>query len=187
MFARLDNAKLVQAAAFLLRRYGGFITRRRLLKLLYIADRELLRETHRSLTGDRAVAMEHGPVLSHTYDLLKGTATGADAWDRHVQQVAPFTHRLVGDPGVGRLSRAELAKLGEVFERYWWIDDDELSALTHDFPEWRRNEPPPKGTRPIPTEHVLEAVGLTPADRERAGAEAHADAELDALFAEATR
>lgn len=183
MLVRLDTLKLTQAAAFLLKRYGGFITRKRLLKLLYIADRELIRDTRRPLTGDRPVAMDHGPVLTHTYDLLKGTTTEGALWNRHIQPVAPYTHKLVDDPGVGRLSKLELSKLDEVLQRYWWIDDDDLSLLTHDFPEWRRNAPPPKGVRPIPTEHVLEAVGLG-GEAAKMQADAQADLELDALFAE---
>lgn len=186
MFIRMDTLKITQAAGFLLKGHNGFITRRRLLKLLYIADRELLRQTRRPLTGDRAVAMDHGPVLTHTYDLLRGTATGADAWNAAIQQVAPFTHRLVADPGVGRLSKLELAKLEEVKERYWWIDDDALSELTHEFPEWRRNQPPKGGVKPIAAEHVLEALGLAGA-RAEMEAEAQADADLDALLGGAAR
>src|SRR5687767_10392546 len=138
MLIRLDIMKLTQAAAFVTKRYNGFITRRRLLKVLYIADRELLKETHRPITGDHPLAMKYGPVLSHTYDLLKGEATGVDVWNRYIRQVAPYTHQLVDDPGVGKLSKRELAKLDEVVQRYWWIDDDELSDLTHAFPEWKR-------------------------------------------------
>lgn len=181
MFIKLDILKLTQAASFLVKKHNGFITRKRLLKLLYITDRELLQATHRPLTGDRPVAMDHGPVLTHTYDLLKGTATGIDIWNTYIQQVAPYTHRLVADPGVGRLSRVELTKLEEVVDRYWQTDDDELSLLTHAFPEWKRNEPPKGGTNPIRSEHVLEALGMLHLDA-KLHAEAQADAEVDALL-----
>ncbi len=160
MLIRMDIMKTTQAAAFLLKSHRGFITRKRLLKLLYIADRELIQSSRRPITGDQAVAMDHGPVLSRTYDLLKGMATGAEVWNRYIEQVGPFTHRLIADPGVGLMSRRELAKLEEVTERYRLVDDDELSLLTHAFPEWKRNEPAKGGVKPIPTEHVLEALGL---------------------------
>jgi Protein of unknown function (DUF4065) len=52
----------------------------RLLKLLYIADREMMAEAGAPVTGDRAVAMDHGPVLSHVYDLVKGKAARAREW-----------------------------------------------------------------------------------------------------------
>lgn len=185
MLIRLDILKLTQAASFLLKRHNGFITRMRLLKLLYIADRELLAQHRRPITGDNPVAMDFGPVLSHTYDLLKGEATGIDVWSRHIQQVAPYTHRLVADPGVGKLSKLELEKLDEVVKRYWWVDDHELSKLTHEFAEWKRNEPAAGSSKRIPTEHVLEALGLGN-EIERLRQEAKAEAELDALLADAT-
>ena len=181
MLIRLDIMKLTQAAAFLVKRHNGFITRMRLLKLLYIADRELIQQVHRPLTGDHPVAMDFGPVLSHTYDLLKGEATGIDVWGGYIQQVAPYTHKLIADPGVGKLSKRELGKLDEIVQRYWWMDDDELSRITHEFPEWKRNQPPKRGMKRIPTEHVLEAVGLG-SQIEQIKQEARADAELDALL-----
>jgi uncharacterized phage-associated protein len=182
MLIRMDVTKLTQAAAFLLKKHNGFITRIRLLKLLYIADRELIQQTRRPITGDRPVAMDHGPVLSHTYDLLKGTATGADIWGRYIAQVASFTHKLIADPGVGKLSRVELDKLEELVQRYWFMDDEELSRLMHEFPEWKRNEPVKNGMNPIPTEHVLEALNLA-GEIEQLRQEVAAESELDALLA----
>src|SRR5205823_4471253 len=139
---RMDNLKIIQAAAFLLKQYKGVSTRKRLLKLLYIADRELISETRRPLTGDSAVAMDFGPVLTHTYDLIKGEATGSDVWNSFIEQIAPYMHKLKADPGVGKLSKLELAKLEAVVQKYWWLDDDELCELTHEFEEWKRNAPP---------------------------------------------
>jgi len=186
MLIKFDSDKVTQAAAFLLKRHNGFITRKRLLKLLYIADRELIQSTHRPLTGDKPVAMDHGPVLSKTYDLLKGETRGYENWNRFIQQVAPYTHKLIDDPGIGKLSKLELAKLDELVQRYWWIDDDELSELTHEFPEWKRNQPAKGSQRPIPTEHVLEALGFG-AEIEIFRQEARADHELDELLSGAMK
>lgn len=186
MLVKFDTIKVTQAAAFLLSRHHGFITRKRLLKLLYIADRELIQQTHRPLTGDKPVAMDHGPVLSKTYDLLKGESCGYEIWNRYIQQVAAYTHRLIDDPGIGKLSKLELDKLDEISQRFWWVDDDELSELTHEFAEWKRNRPP-KGRRNfIPTEHLLEALGFG-ADIEKFRRESQADHELDALLDGAIR
>ncbi|HZL37663.1 MAG TPA: Panacea domain-containing protein [Tepidisphaeraceae bacterium] len=183
MLQKFDTTKVTQAAAFLLKRHNGFITRIRLLKLLYIADRELIRETHRPLTGDNPVAMDNGPVLTKTYDLLKGQTSGCEFWSRYIQQIAPYTHKLIEDPGIAKLSKIELAKLDEVIQRYWWIDDDELSNITHGFAEWKRNEPPRGGRNFIPTEHVLEALGFGQGDIEKFRHEARAEHELDSLLA----
>jgi uncharacterized phage-associated protein len=69
--------KAIQAVAALLHFHGSKeMSYLRMLKLLYIADRETLKETGRPITGDRIVAMEHGPVLSSVYDLIKGVHRG---------------------------------------------------------------------------------------------------------------
>ena len=44
----------------------------KLLKLMYLADRESLKMFEHSITGDRYVSMRLGPVLSKTYGLIKG-------------------------------------------------------------------------------------------------------------------
>ena len=71
MVIPFDTLKIVQAAAVLLKEEAGQMTRLRLLKLLYIADRESLAETLRPISGDDVVAMDHGPVLSSTYKLIR--------------------------------------------------------------------------------------------------------------------
>lgn len=60
--------KTFHAAAMLLREHHGHMEPIRLLKLLYTTDRELLAECGRTLTGDQAVALRRGPVLTHVYD-----------------------------------------------------------------------------------------------------------------------
>ena len=65
---RFNFAKTLQASAVLLRRDDKRMSRLRLLKLLYFADRELLVAKVRTITGDSVVAMKYGPVLSQTYD-----------------------------------------------------------------------------------------------------------------------
>ena len=157
-----DRTKATQAAAFLLKRSS----RRResymkIIKLLYIADRESLRETGRPITGDRFVAMKKGPVLSEVLNLIKGTSANSAGWDKFFQ-----THRfsfeveLVVDPGIGKLCRYETDKLAEIWERYKHHGKWRVVDLTHEFPEWKKNDPG-NSMRPIPLSDVLEAVGVS--------------------------
>jgi uncharacterized phage-associated protein len=129
----------------------------RLLKLLYIADRESLQETGRPITGGAIVAMERGPVLEEVYDLIRGQHREMPLWSEFLQKDR-YDLQLLKDPDVGKLSRFEIAKLQQLAKRY--EDDDEwaLSRLTHDFPEWQKNNPD-KGYRPIPMKDLLEALG----------------------------
>ncbi len=151
-------SKAIQAIGVLLHTSStSHMNYMRLLKLLYIADRESLRDTGRPITGDRVMAMERGPLPSTVYSLIKGQHMEAPRWNK-------FFHRqryeigLTGEPGVGELSRYEIEKLEEIAQRYEDKDEWEMVQLTHEFPEWKKNDPG-QSARPIPVEDILEAVG----------------------------
>lgn len=150
--------KTLQAAAVLLRTHRlRVMGRMRLLKLLYITDRESLRDRGAPITGDHAVAMKNGPVLSETYDLIKGEHLHAADWGEHFENIGYDVH-WTKDPGNGKLSKYEIEKLNEVARRFEHEDDWALAEITHDFPEWRKNKPG-TSSRSIPFEDILEAVG----------------------------
>lgn len=157
MTFRFRFDRTLQAAGVLLQLDEGRMAYIRLLKLLYIADRELLAETGRTLTGDTAVAMRNGPVLSRVYDLIKGVASQPEEWGEHIRTIH-YSVELKKDPGKGKLSKGDLEKLNEVTERFRHMDDWELSEHTHDFSEWKtRFELAPSS--PILWEEILKAQG----------------------------
>lgn len=159
MLAPYDVERNVQACAVLLKAEPSRrVSRLRLMKLLYIADREMVQKRGRSITGDRFCAMEHGPVLSNTYDLIKGESQNS-AWVACLSN-AGRDIILKNDPGVGKLTRLEVQKLHEVSERYFHLDDYGIALITHDFTEWRKNNPGPGRSKPIPVDDLLEAVGM---------------------------
>ncbi len=129
----------------------------RVLKLLYIADRETLKETGRPITGGPAVAMERGPVLEEVYELIRGQHSQMPSWDEYFQKDR-YSLTLRNDPDVRTLSRYEIRKLQAVAEQYAELDEWELSRLTHEFAEWKKNAPG-TSSRPIPLWDLLEAVG----------------------------
>jgi uncharacterized phage-associated protein len=159
MHFQFDFAKALQAVGVLLEyekcRRMSYM---RLLKLLYVADRESLAETGRPITGDRALAMQRGPVLSRTQDLIKGQSPRAGEWD-HFVHTDRYEMELVADPGRGELSKGEVAKLLEVSDRYRNLDEWLLSEETHKFEEWQKHFPGGDGTAEIPWEDVLAALG----------------------------
>ncbi len=177
---RFNYLKSLQAAAVLLQLDGNRMERIRLLKLLYITDRELLIQRGRTLTGDHAVAMNHGPVLSHVYDLIKGQSARAGDWQRHIRADGHAV-MLLEDPGRGELSRSEIEKLSEVTERYRQTDDWTLSiSITHEFREWK-DAYLENTARPISWDTVL--AGLDHAELAKLSrTDAEDRAIVDALF-----
>lgn len=178
---RFDPLKTIQASAVVLRYHRGRASRLRLLKILVIADREALQESLEMITGDHLVAMDHGPVLSETYDMLKGESLHSPLWNKYIFQDGPQDLKLVDDPNVGRLSRYEIEKLQDVCDRFRTSNDYDLAEYTHEYPEWQKNKPAKGSSRPIPLENVLEALGM--ADQaDRLKARIREEVEMDRLF-----
>ena len=161
MHFTFDLDKTIQAAAQLLRlEMGQQMSRLRLLKLLYIADRESLRDTGWPITGDSVIAMKHGPVLGTFYDVIKGEDARGPTLDRYIGQQG-YQLTLIEDPGKGRLNRYEIRKLQELSDCYRNASDWDIAEETHEFEEWKANDPG-NSSRPIPLEDILSALGYSP-------------------------
>ncbi len=179
---KFDFPRTLAAAAELLRKEPDKkMSWLRLIKLLYIADREALKETGYPMTGDTIVAMKNGPVLSHLYDIIKGNAPESAEFSKFIQKTDEKRLVLTNDPGIGKLCKFDLQKLKELSQRYRDNDDWEIVEQTHEFPEWIKNNFE-NSVRPIPLEDILTAVGF---DEERiAGVKQNAQfqREIDQIF-----
>src|SRR4051794_21960820 len=83
---KLDGRKALEVAAILAKHSPGQrIGSKRLLALLYTANRESLRRSGRPLLGGRLTAMKYGPIHADVYDLIKQRegAEGLDDWAKH--------------------------------------------------------------------------------------------------------
>jgi uncharacterized phage-associated protein len=156
---RFNLNKTIQAIGVLFREeHVNRMSYIRLIKLLYIAERESIKETGRPIIGDGVVAMDQGPVFSRVYDLVKGEAVGTDVWNGYL--VKDHYHlELSRSPDVGELSRYEIDKLRQVSKRHEDHDDWEVVNVTHAFEEWRNNQPPKGSSKRIPFEDIVKAVG----------------------------
>jgi uncharacterized phage-associated protein len=156
MSSPFNEQKATEAAVRLLHLRGGRMHYLKLLKLLYIADREALHRWGIPISHDNYVSMDHGPVLSQTYNLIRDG--GSRFWSEHIS--APFDDyeiRLTGEPPhVMKLSVAEERLLDEIFERYGQLNRWDLVDETHKFPEWKD----PRGSSlPIDVRDILLALG----------------------------
>jgi uncharacterized phage-associated protein len=180
MFFRIDTRKAIEAAATLLRLAPHRIMgRKRLLALLYIADRESLKRTGRPIIGGRLVAMDYGPIHSEVYDLIKGSHSSQAKWSRHFQNEA-YLVKLAHDLGPSALSRREVNLLNEVSAERLGRDDFDVAQETH-FEEWEKNHHEGTSTA-IPLEHLIEAVGRSK-DKDAILRDAEEKTYFDKLFA----
>ena len=132
--------KTTQMAARFLSLANGRLEYIKLLKLLYLADKKMLIQRGHPITYDDCYAMKWGPVLSKTYDIIKGERE-SDYWSVFIETNG-YDVELKDDPGSGKLSRAEDRIIDEVFEEYQHQESFDLVRHLHDtLQEWQRQQP----------------------------------------------
>jgi uncharacterized phage-associated protein len=183
-----NQSKTAQIAAWFLDQAGGSMEILKLMKLLYLAERETLGAFARPLTGDRMVSMPHGPVLSQTYEVVGGQAAseagGWDAWisDRAGRIVALQDQCEVTRDAMDLVSDAELGILETVWGKFGHMGAWELRDYTHDScSEWKD---PNGSSSPITYESVFRALGKSKVAAAELAQLIRDDETVDRVFAE---
>lgn len=136
-----NDKKTAQAAAFVLRLAGGSLNYMKLIKLLYLADREKLVKRGHTITGDTFYSMKHGPVLSRVLDFItEGPSEHPSAWFDYINPPREYDVSLREDApeDTDEMSKFELEVLRDTFERYGRIGKWDLVDLLHRvLPEWQ--------------------------------------------------
>ena len=161
MEPRFKEKKAAQAAALLLQLRGGRMHYLKLLKLLYLVDREALLTWGSPVTYDRFVSMDRGPVLSKTKDLITDeTEPGRESsWRELISEPEHYQVELVGGEfSCDALSDAEIALIRGVFRRYGRWNRWKLVRFTHALPEW---QDPHGSALPIQYRDILAAGNKT--------------------------
>jgi uncharacterized phage-associated protein len=158
-----SEKKVAQMAAYFLQKRGGRMAYIKLMKLLYLADRESLNRYGEPITFDRMASLPNGPVLSRTLDLLNGQAV-ADCWDNWVQGEANYEISLRREHStrdeLDELSDADLEVMDSVWNQFGGMKRWELVEWTHQHcPEW---QDPNGSSYPIAPKAVFEALGRSP-------------------------
>ena len=126
-----NERKTTQMAVYLLQLAGGTINKMKLLKLLYLSERESLRRYGMPMTGDKIVAMEYGPVLSTTYDLTKLKASDAadNVWHASIARKNQYTLRLKQTKKLRVSDFDELSKADIEILKYTWKEFEDLGRM----------------------------------------------------------
>lgn len=180
------NRKAAQVAGYLLNKAGGSEYLILVLKLMYIADRRFLNEKGRAITNDEYYSMDNGPVLSRTYNLMKG-ASADDSHDGWHSWISPRSGHKISllkeiedNYDFDELSRAEMAMLDSVFDEFAHWNRFKLCDETHNFGEWRD---PHGSNRPIDLREVFTAQGRDEETAEDIIADIIARKQIDEMLA----
>jgi len=138
---QFNEAKTTHAAAFLLKENGGKMNYMKLIKLLYLADREALSQWERPITGDVYVSMPKGPVLSRVLDKINSgrNPSGVKSyWHKYISSPEGYNVKLLkNEPAYDELSKREKELLNKIFEQYKDYDQWQMVDICHEIlPEW---------------------------------------------------
>lgn len=136
-----DTRKIIQALAYLAERMPEkTIENRKAFKLLWLADRYHLRKTGRTVTGDTYYAMPHGIVPSDTKCLLENEKTKLQNprgyKESFIELVNGHQYKAIAAPDLNVFSDSDQDALDLILSRFGDYDAQQLSDLSHRFPEW---------------------------------------------------
>jgi uncharacterized phage-associated protein len=160
IIASFNLRKAAQVVAFFARENGGAINVLKLMKLVYLADRESMKLYDGPILFDQMVSMDHGPVNSATYNLVNGMGAESTGWDDFVggrRGHDVVLARPVTNEDLDELSRRDLRVLASVWKEFRHMGKYEIRDYTHAHClEW---EDPHGSSAPIPYDRIFKFLG----------------------------
>jgi uncharacterized phage-associated protein len=136
---QIDHAKAAEILVWIAVKSPG-LDFYRILKVLFFADKEHLVRYGRPVLGDRYIAMEHGPVPSVVYNMLKEDPFLAPETLKLVREAIrvvrnegpPKVYAVEGrSPDLRLLSRSDVEVLGSSLAKYGAMSFSRLKEITH--------------------------------------------------------
>jgi uncharacterized phage-associated protein len=154
--------KLAQMAAYFLHRAGGPMEHAKLMKLMYLADREAIDLYGLPISEDDYWATKTGPALALTLNLMGGYEDYGSQmeWGEWVSAKENFQVGLrkegMTGKGLNWLAGEEIAVLKKIYDKFGDWPTQNLIDYAHGLQEWID----PRGGRLLITfRSILEALG----------------------------
>ncbi|TAK86869.1 MAG: DUF4065 domain-containing protein [Betaproteobacteria bacterium] len=143
---RFDQRKALHALLFVVTHLPKPANVYNALKCLYYADRKHLQEYGRQIYGETFYALEHGPVPSAAYEIVK-YVNGKAKWDLQFPEAFELLevndHYLSarGPADTDLLSRSDMACLLDAARRYGTMPFGRLKKLSHQGKAFENADP----------------------------------------------
>lgn len=181
-----SECKVAQMAAYFLSLcHTHKMPHLKLMKLLYLADRQAMDSYGLPISGDKVVAMPHGPVLTMTLDFINGAVQSTvRAWegmisDRSNHQVS-LRHEI-DRSNLDELSDADIGVLDSIWGKFGSLSQWELVDYTHEHcPEW---EDPQGSSTPISYKRIFCALGRNRQEASELSQRIESESELNGVLA----
>ena len=153
-----DSRKAAQIAAYFAQRDNCRIEKLKLIKLMYLAERESMSRHAHPMFYDEYYSMKHGPVCSSSLNGIDGNLDHA-TWGTYVvntDNVVTPTGRFSRDD-LDEVSDAEVAIIEHLWRRFGHMNASAIRNYTHDHcPEYVEVS---RGRLPISPGDVYTALG----------------------------
>jgi len=159
------HARMAAVVAYLTATVGGGSDYVRMLKLVYLADRESLARRGHPITYDDHLALQMGPVPDDTYQVLeRSEATGV--WANQIAVLGDRGNRVVTakvstDVAAAGFSPADRDILDKIVKVHGRKTRETLVADTHKLSEWKKVREV-DNRKKITYEDIFEALGRSP-------------------------
>jgi len=177
-----DERKATAAAAVFLAEHGNRMPYMKLVKLLYIAERECLRKRGRPVFGDEYFALPRGMVVSRVLDLIKREGDPlvetSGIWSGHITKQG-YNVTLAAPPDLGCLSDSEMDTIREIAGVFRTLDQWQLGDFTHALPEYRD---PGSSSLQISPDDILRALAKSDEEVEEIREDAIERKHFDSIF-----
>lgn len=149
MLKGFDVATAAQSAAFFIREEGGRIDYLKLVKLMYLAERESMAKYDKPMFYDVFFNMDHGPIPSTVMDLLNHEIEHP-VWSEFVGARVGDDVESGDNAELDHLSSAEKGILEGLAKKFAKMSGFKMALWTHEHcDEWR----PPAGRKRTPLSH----------------------------------
>lgn len=176
----LQDKKATQAVARLIERSCGPIHYLRLVKLIYLADRESILKRGIAIVGGKYYSMRMGPVISEVMHLVH--TRNAPGWKSTISCRYGNEIRLERIPATDALSKSEMDILDATVKKHQDKTTEELVEWCHlNCPEYEKVVG--QDRKPISVESILKSQGSTPTKIKAIAERAEHLEEMDTLLA----
>lgn len=179
----LKEKKVAQMAASFIQKQGEKMEILKLMKLLYLADRESIGSYGHPISYDKMVSMPHGPALSQTLDLAHGFIDSVPGgWDDLISDLEGHMVSLVSEEmNFDELSEADMKVLDSIWKSFGGMTALEIRNWTHE--NCGEYTDPEGSSLPIEIEVVLREVGISENEIPELTEEINSQHKIEMIFA----
>ncbi|MBF0466111.1 MAG: SocA family protein [Nitrospirae bacterium] len=168
-----NTTTVIEAVFYLLSKLGPS-DKLKLIKLIYLADKFHLIRYGRTVTRDKYLAMEHGPVGSVVKDVLSFNSKSLSASELRCacalfEETDTYTFKAkqsATERDFDMLSESDIESFDFVINQFGRMTQWELRDYTHKYPEWYQHEQLLKAgqsrSEPINTKELLSLLDNDP-------------------------